>query len=82
MTRNEIEKRQKPFNPHLIRTKLMKRAHWSAYVTWKGMDLKEFGETQRNAVLFLFQKHFKYFGIDETEIPEYMRRIGSLKIKP
>jgi hypothetical protein len=67
---------EKKFNPHFIRTKIIRDTKWSAFVTWSGLDLQEYGETQRNAVLFLLQRHSKALGISEDRIPELLKQIG------
>lgn len=54
--------------PHLIHTQfIVLKRHYSAFVTWRGYDLQEYGETERNAVLFLIQKHAKFLGIDNVD---------------
>lgn len=66
---------KKIFNPHSIKTKeLRQKPHWTAYVTWEGMDLQEYGETERNAVLLLLGRHMKWLGINNVD--EEMKRIG------
>lgn len=68
--------KEKTFYPHSIRDKCIRETKWSAFVTWKGVDLQEFGETRRNAYYFLLKRHAKFFGITEDKIPELMKRCG------
>lgn len=50
--------------PHLVKTQFLKnKQQWTAFVTWKGYDLYEYGETERNAVLFLLERHAKFLGL-------------------
>lgn len=51
--------------PHLIKTQfLSNKQQWTAFVTWAGLDIQEYGETERNAVLFLLERHANFLGIE------------------
>lgn len=53
-----------PVKPHLIKTQFLQhKQQWTAFVTWRGYDLQEYGETERNAVLFLLERHAKFLGL-------------------
>lgn len=55
---------EKPFKPELIRTQFLRhKQQWTAFVTWKGYDLQEYGETKENAIYFLKTRHAKFLGL-------------------
>jgi hypothetical protein len=55
--------------PHLVHTQfLANKQKWTAFTTWRGMDLYEIGETERNAIYFLLSKHTKFLGVTESDI--------------
>lgn len=67
---------KKTLNPHLIRLKKFRKDYFSAFVTWRGIDLKEIGETERSAAFLLLDKHQKWFGITSDQIPDLLKRIA------
>lgn len=54
----------------VIRINKMRSDHFSAFCTWQGYDIQEYGETQRNAAYFLLYRHMKEFNITEAQIPK------------
>lgn len=58
----------RPFDPKLIYTQfLQNKQQWTAFVTWRGMDIQEFGETEQNAKHFLLTRHKEWFAKSSNE---------------
>ena len=49
----------------LVHTQFLEnRQLWTAFVTWRGMDIQEFGETEAQARYFLIERHKKWFNLE------------------
>lgn len=49
------------FKPEMIRTQFIGfKQQWTAFTTWRGLDIQEYGETKENAVHFLLTRHAKF----------------------
>lgn len=62
----EAEKQEKTFDRKLIHTQFLEhKQQWTAFTTWKGLDIQEYGETEQNAIHFLLSRHAKFLGIQK-----------------
>lgn len=56
---------KRTFKRKMIHTQFLERKQqWTAFTTWRGVDLQEYGETKENAIHFLLTRHAKFLGID------------------
>ena len=59
----KVEKKER-LRMELVHTQFLEnRQLWTAFVTWRGMDVQEFGETEEAAKHFLLERHKEWFGL-------------------